>query len=325
LRIAVDIMGGDQSPSVLFQGIELAAEASGCKHEFLALAEKQVLSSLSSPSSLISFFETGPSIGMDASPFSARNHKDSSMAIGLAFLKERKVDAFVTTGNTGALVVNSKLHLSHIEGISKPGLLAKLPSRQGPIALIDAGALLRIDANSLLQFALMGAIYQHTLFQKKEVRVGLLNIGSERSKGTDIVQNAFKEIQKFTELDSNFPIKINFLGNIEAREVFEGKAEVIVTDGFTGNIFLKSSEGTSEFILNFIKNLMPDDALSGTQLNKAFHYQEYPGAVLSGVNGLVIKSHGHSTAHSFHLSIMEAIFLGELKLTENTQKLLLSL
>ena len=109
------------------------------------------------------------------------------MAIGLAFLKERKVDAFATTGNTGALVVNSKLHLSHVEGISKPGLLAKLPSRQGPIALIDAGALLRIDVNSLLQVALMGVIYQHTLFQKKEVRVGLLNIGSERSKGTDIV------------------------------------------------------------------------------------------------------------------------------------------
>ncbi len=315
MRIAVDIMGGDQSPPVLFQGIQLAAKASGKENTFVALAEKEISSSLSE-SSNITFVNTGPSIEMETSPFSARDRKDSSMAVGLAMLKNREVDAFVTTGNTGALVINARLYLSFIQGISRPGLLAKLPSIRGPIALIDAGALLRFSASSLLQFALMGAIYQNAIFHKKEVRIGLLNIGSERSKGTDEVQKAFDAILACAETNP-LPFKINFLGNIEAREVFEGKADVIVSDGFTGNVFLKSSEGTSEFILNFIKEMMPESQLSNDYLNKAFHYHEYPGAVLCGVDGVVIKSHGHSTAHSFHLSILEAISLSQVQLSES--------
>jgi glycerol-3-phosphate acyltransferase PlsX len=231
------------------------------------------------------------------------------MAQGLSMLAANEVDAYVTTGSTAALVIKSRKQLSLIEGVDKPGLLATLPSQAGPISLIDAGAIVRVGIPSIIQFAKLASIYQHLCFGKRKVKVGLLNIGRERSKGTGEVQQAFSELESYQS--DNLTCNFDFIGNIEAREVFEGNVDVVVTDGFTGNVFLKSTEGTSAFILNYLSQILPQDVLQQANLRQAFHYQEYPGALLCGVNKLVIKSHGYSTAQGFFESIKEAANLAE--------------
>ncbi len=304
LHIAVDIMGGEQSPLILFEAAceALALLPHGSK--ITVLCEKNVVDPSKAPSSL-QIIESGPSIMMDDSPlFAARSKKDSSMTKGLQLVARKEADALVTTGNTGALVLNSRLQLSFLPHISKPALLAALPSVRGSIALIDAGALVRFQKECIAQFALMGAVYQHALFMKDVVTIGLLNIGHEQEKGRDEVREALSYIsQELAKHPLSF--QVEFIGNLEARDVFTGRCDVVVTDGFTGNIFLKASEGTSAFILNYLRSDANCSSIA-KEAKKFFCYQEYPGAVLCGVDGLVLKSHGDSTAQAFVMSIKEA-------------------
>jgi glycerol-3-phosphate acyltransferase PlsX len=251
---------------------------------------------------------------MEESPLLAlRRKKQSSLCVGLRLVKEGKLDALVSAGNTGALVSASKMILGTFRDISRPALLALMPTKKRPVAVLDVGANLQAKASQLVQFAHLGAAYQKAR-GISDPRIGILNIGSEASKGTSEIRLAYKELSKLPA----------FAGNIEGKSVFDGDVDVLVTDGFTGNIFLKTAEGIANLVLDRLHARIPHppffpkvDAtlrapLSEIQahlddLQRHLHYAEYPGALLCGVKGAVVKCHGYSTPEAFANGIRGAI------------------
>ena len=224
-------------------------------------------------------------ISMDDHPLhSLRLKKDATMYMGLKALKEGNIDALVSCGNTGALVAGA-YHFLKPSGT--PALLTLLPTEKTPVAVLDVGASIEWDADTLLSFAHLGREYQKAMGVKNPT-VGLLNIGIEETKGNKKHIEAYALLEKEKET-------IQFAGNIEGRDVFEGVVDVIVTDGFTGNILLKTAEGVSSFLLNRITEKLPQEPVSQgvlEQLEKDTNYAEYPGAVLMGLEKPVIKCHG---------------------------------
>lgn len=257
-------------------------------------------------------FKNGPNyveaptfISMDESPLSAiRRKKDSSLCIGLRLLKEKKIGALISAGNTGALVAGSKLILGNLKGILRPALLAVIPTKKQPVAVLDVGANVDVKASHLIQFAHLGAAYSKVKGIDKP-RVGLLNIGSEEMKGTSELRAAYKKLA--AQRDHSF----DFIGNVEGKSAFEGNVDVLITDGFSGNIFLKTSEGIASLILDRFHSLLdPKEAIRLApriqDLQRHLHYAEYPGAMLAGANGIVIKCHGYSTPQAFLNAVLEA-------------------
>ncbi len=245
-------------------------------------------------------------IGMEEHPLLAlRKKKNASINVGMRLLKEGKLDALVSAGNTGALVSSAKMILSTLPKILRPCLMTLMPTKKNPVAVLDVGANVQVKATHLIQFAQLGAAYQKTRGIKKP-KVGLLNIGSEALKGTSELRLAYHELQKISSFQ--------FAGNIEGKSVFDGDVDVLVTDGFTGNVFLKTAEGIASLILDRIQG-------SASELKKfhSLHYSEYPGALLAGVRGIVIKCHGYSTVQGFMNGVLGAIDLAK---EEFVQKLL---
>jgi len=224
-----------------------------------------------------------------------RKKRDSSLFIGLESLKHEKVDALITCGNTGALIAGAHHLLDTIDSIKRPALIALLPTKKDPVAVLDVGANVTCDSNMLVQFALMGRAYQQARGIVNPI-VGMLNIGEEESKGRKELREAYTLLEKAKETTS-------FAGNIEGREAFDGSVDVLVTDGFTGNIFLKTAEGVSSFILSQFEAVLPPDT-AFEQLERVANYAEYPGALLCGLNQLVIKCHGASNG----LAVKNALF-----------------
>lgn len=248
-------------------------------------------------------------ITMEDDPLLAvRRKKHSSLAIGIQQLKEYKIDAFITGGNSGALLAQSAITLEKLPGIDRPAFLTMIPTKLEPVAVLDVGANVEASAEHLLQFAQMGIAYQKSR-GTSQPKVGLLNIGEEKKKGTQEVRKAYDLLQK---LNLQSPIEDPiFLGNIEGRNVFHGEMDVLVTNGFTGNIFLKTAQGIAGFILEQMQNLGPLEKIPGLQsilqtLRHRLHYAEYSGALLCGINGIVIKCHGESPPESFLNSIHSA-------------------
>ncbi len=230
-----------------------------------------------------------------------RRKKQASLCVGLRLLKEGKLDAFVSAGNTGALVSAAKMILGTFQGISRPALLALMPTKKRPVAVLDVGANLRAKAPQIVQFARLGAAYQKARGIETP-RIGILNIGSEASKGTAEIRLAYKALAKY-------PF---FAGNIEGKSVFDGEVDVLVTDGFTGNVFLKTAEGIASLVLDRLHAHIPERALKELQLHlddlqRHLHYAEHPGALLCGVKGTVVKCHGYSTPEAFANGIRGAI------------------
>lgn len=222
-------------------------------------------------------------ITMDDDPISAvRKKKNASLNIALRLLKEGKIDALVSCGNTGALLVGALSTLSLIPGVSRPALITLFPTKKNPVAVLDVGANVTCKSEHLYQWAKMGIAFQKSCGIPSPT-VGLLNIGTEETKGREELQQAYALL--------NGDPQISFVGNIEGREVFQGKVDVLVTDGFTGNVFLKTAEGLSAFILEKLEK--------NTETYPEFDYATYPGALLCGVNGLVIKSHGEFNEKAF--------------------------
>lgn len=256
-------MGNDHSPSALLDAIRTIPTEKGV--ELVPIESSEI-------------------VQMDDSPISAlRKKKNASMFAGLRMLKMGQLDAFVSAGNSGALVLGSKLILSTLPGITRPAFLSYVPARKHPVAVLDLGANIQCKAEHLVQFALMATAYLQTMGVTTP-KIGLLNIGEEPIKGTSELRLAYHLLQTY----ENPPFK--FAGNIEGKSVFDGDVEALVTDGFTGNIFLKTAEGMASLILD----QMPKDPLFA-HLKKNLHYAEYPGALLLGVKGLVVKSHGYSS------------------------------
>ncbi len=254
------------------------------------------------------FQSAADSIAMEENPLAAlRKKKGASLCVGLRLLKEGKIDAFVSAGNTGALVTASKMILSPLPNVLRPALLALMPTKKRPVAVLDVGANVQVKAAHLVQFAFLGAAYLQSRGHAHP-SVGLLNIGAEALKGTSELRLAYHELQTLQKPP------FRFAGNIEGKSVFDGEVDALVTDGFTGNVFLKTAEGIANLILDRMHTALSKEAIHnlGPQfldLQKHLHYAEYPGALLAGVRGIVIKCHGYSTPQAFVSGVRGAIDL----------------
>jgi glycerol-3-phosphate acyltransferase PlsX len=240
-----------------------------------------------------------------------RTKKDSSMMAGIHRLKEHALDALITAGNSGALLAAASLYLPLLPSIERPGFIALMPTKEEPIAVIDVGANVDVNPEHFLQFAKMGIAYQKSRGIARPT-VGLLNIGEEKKKGTLKHRKAHELLRGLnSKALLGAPV---FIGNIEGRDAFCGAINVLVTDGFTGNVFLKTSEGIASFILDQMEHLealsaIPEVKSRIARLKSRLHFAQYPGALLCGIEGIVIKCHGASTPDAFIHSIHGASHL----------------
>src|SRR5579872_1012908 len=304
LCIGVDLMGGDNPPNLLLDEILGVAHSFPNGVGFLLIGSPEY----EKRARPLSYLATHEIIGMEEHPLQAlRRKRGASLCVGMRLLKEGKIDALVSAGNTGALVSAAKMILSTLPGILRPSLLALMPTKKNPVAVLDVGAGVQAKAAHLVQFALIGAAYQKARGIETP-SIGILNIGSEPLKGTSELRQAYHLLQTF----SNPPFR--FVGNIEGKTVFDGEVDVIVTDGFTGNVFLKTAEGIASLILDRLHAHIPMADIKKIQpqiedLQRHLHYAEYPGALLAGVKGIVIKCHGYSSPRAFANGIRGAIHL----------------
>lgn len=255
-------------------------------------------------------FEVCPEvIEMDDAPLTAiRRKKNSSMVTGMRQLRDGVLDAFVSAGNTGALIASGTILLPMLPGVERPALLAMLPTRKGFVAVVDVGGNVSCKPAHLVQFARMGAAYLRSYGVTHTPTVGLLNIGEESKKGTQEAREAYEMLQEACASEAD---GMTFVGNVEGREVFQGKVDVLVTDGFTGNIFLKTAEGVSFFILDYLHDAFAED--SDPRLDNVIRtlhgivdYDEYPGAIVSGVDRILIKCHGSSSSRAMRRGLIGA-------------------
>lgn len=308
IRVGLDLMGGDNAPGALLQMLKNLEFPESTKLVLIGTSEYKT--------SAFDYVVAPTFIEMDESPLSAlRRKKDASLCIGLRLLKEGIIDAFVSSGNTGALVSAAKMILGTFPGILRPALLAQLPTKKGPLAVLDVGANVQVKATHLVQFALLGAAFCRASGTAHPT-VGLLNIGSEAMKGTSELRLAYQAIAKQSA--------IQFAGNIEGKSVFEGDVDVLITDGFTGNVFLKTAEGIASLILDRFGSLLPPDEYRKLSpqirdLQRRLHYAEYPGAVLAGIRGIVIKCHGYSTPQAIVNAVLGAIDLARGDFLQSTE------
>jgi glycerol-3-phosphate acyltransferase PlsX len=325
LRIGIDLMGSDRSPIVLFEAVLQAAELLDASSSLVVLATREVVDEISrhhpsfagSPSKGKILFHVVPDfIAMNDEPlFAIRHKKNSSLIVGIRLLKKRHIEAFVTAGNTGALIASATLSLPMLPGIKRPALLAVLPTQSGSVAVIDVGGNVSCKAHHLVQFAHMGAAYQRCNLGLEAPKVGLLNIGVESKKGTSEVRQAYQILQSQSQelVAQGLLPRMHFFGNVEGREVFQGKVDVLVTDGFSGNVLLKTTEGLSLFIFDsLLENYSGSTEAFKQSLNEMrqyFNYAEYPGAILCGVDGIIVKCHGNSSAKAMFNSLKGAIQL----------------
>ena len=299
MRIGLDAMGGDKAPECTVKGAVLAAEELGY-HMTLIGAESAIrkeLQGISYPEDKISVINTTQAIGMDEpAALSVRKKRDSSIVRGADMLKKGTFDAFVSAGNTGAVVCAATLSLRLLPGVDRPGIAVILPTLIKPCIVIDVGANIDPKPLHLLQYGIMGDAYAKHILARKNPVIGLLNIGEEETKGTDFV----KEVH--TMLSES---RLNFIGNIEPRDLYRGKADVVLCDGFVGNVLLKVSEGfadaASELLRRELKKSHLITKLGAVMLlpifksiKKQIDAAEYGGAPLMGVDGSVIIAHGAS-------------------------------
>lgn len=314
MKILIDIMSGDNAPlQTLLGACAAAAEYSGEK--FVFIGDEQIMRSVASENGInidrdnIEIVQSNGVVTMEDSPLSVvREKKDSSMGVGLKMLAEGLGDAFVSAGNTGALHAGSTLIVRRIKGVQKSAIGSVIPYAN-PTLLIDSGANIEINPPAYVQFAHMGTVYMKKMFGLENPRVGLLNIGAEECKGTKTVVEAYK-LLKAEE-------GINFVGNVEGKEIPFGACDIIVADGFSGNILLKLTEGCASFFVSKIKGIFMANAFtklsavgvkSGLKnLKKELNASEYGGAPILGLSRTVIKAHGGSDAYAIKNAIRQAI------------------
>lgn len=325
MKIAIDAMGGDYAPQEMVKGALLAIENEKNIELILVGDEEKInreLENLSADKNKFRIIHATEVIGFDEQPTVAiRKKKNSSIVVGLNLVKNKEADAFVSAGSTGALLAGGLFILGRIKGVSRPALTVFIPTPKGNPMLLDVGANSDLKAKSLREFAIMGALYAEKIVGKKNPKVALLNNGSEEGKGSELTKEAYKMIASQSE--------INFIGNIEGRDIPEATADVIVTDGFTGNVYIKTAEGVANIIMSTLKEsflssfkgkvaalLMKNDL---RKLKSTFNSEEIGGAPFLGVDGILIKAHGNSNAFAFSNAIfqakraLEAKYIDELK------------
>ncbi|MCE5319142.1 MAG: phosphate acyltransferase PlsX [Parachlamydia sp.] len=331
MRIGVDLMGGDTSPDNLFDAVIQAMKVYDASFTFVVLATPDVIHRVKEKvptphtGAQVEFCFAQDVITMCDEPLAAvRRKKRASLIVGMRQFKKRRIDALVSVGNTGALIVAATLSLPLLPGIKRPALLATLPTEKGQVSVIDVGGSITCKAHHLVQFAHMGAAYQRCSQGIDRPRVGLLNIGVESQKGTQELRHAYQILAASQE--EGREEGMIFSGNIEARAVLQGSVDVLVTDGFSGNVLLKSIEGASAFILQVLADRQQrTEGLKEClkELKAQFSTEEYPGAILCGVEGVVVKCHGNATSRAFFHGIQGAITLVQRQLIEQLKLLCL--
>ncbi len=328
-RIIVDVMGGDKAPEEMIKGVCLAAEETEAEYILVGDREQMLAAANENGLSLDRFeiIHTPVVITMEDDPISVtRGKADSSMSMGLRLLAEGQGDAFVSTGNTGALFTGANLIVRKIKGLRRPAIAAVLPM-QPPVLLLDSGANITVTAEYLEQFALMGSAYMKKVMGVENPRVGLLNNGAEETKGNEVQIEAYKKLSANPEL--------NFVGNIEGNRVMHDACDVLVADGFSGNILLKTMEGMGKLMLKTLRNLFTTNVKTKLayglvkphlkDVKKNFDAGEFGGAPILGISKPVIKAHGSSDAKAFKNAIRQAIAYSETDLTEDISNAMASL
>lgn len=322
IRIAVDAMGGDHAPKSILEGCQLALDTYK-DIELLVVGNKEKITPYLTESKRVTIIHTETVIESEDSPVKAvRRKKDASMVLTVKLVKEGKADAAVSAGNTGALMTAGLLTVGRTKGIERPALSPMLPTLNGDgFLLLDVGANMEAKPDHLVQYAIMGDIYMKKVRGLEKPRIGLLNVGAESGKGTELAKSTYEELQK---------LPLNFIGNVEARDLLEGAADVVVCDGFSGNLVLKSIEGTAlslfsllrEELTSSLKNKLAAGVLkpSFKRVKEKMDYSEYGGAGLFGLNAPVIKAHGSSNDRSFFSALKQAKVMHDEAVIETIRK-----
>lgn len=315
MKIIVDAFGGDNAPLEIIKGSMLASREydvdiilTGDRDEIEACAKENSIdlkrTQIVDAKGVITMHDDAKSV--------LKEKADSSMAAGFRLLNDGSGDAFVSAGNTGAITVGATLITKRIKGIKRPAIASVMPSAKKPILLMDCGANAECRAEFLYQFGLMGDLYMKHILKYENPRIALANNGVEETKGTPLVREAYELMKK---------APYNFIGNIEGRQIPFGDADVIVADGFTGNLILKMYEGVAKVLMNgikdaFMKNIFSKLSYLGVKnglddMKKQFDYKEYGGAVMLGVKKPVVKAHGSADANTFKNAIKQAVWFLE--------------
>ncbi|TRZ48956.1 phosphate acyltransferase PlsX [bacterium] len=311
MKIIVDAMGGDHAPRVVVEGAIAAVKEYNVEVVLVGNESeiKGFLKKFGYSSDKISIYHTEEVIEMhESAATSVRRKRKSSIVIGLNLVKEGIGGAFFSAGNTGAVVCAATLGLGLLPGIERPGISIIVPTLKGPSMVIDVGANIDAKPIHLLQYGIMADVYFRHILNKPEPKVGILNIGEEESKGTDFI----KETRELFEKS-----RLNFIGNVEGKDLFSGKSDIVVCDGFVGNVALKVTESVVQTMQVFLKRQLLASSLLGklgilflkpsfSRFKKEMDYSEYGGAPLLGVNGVVIIGHGRSNAKAIKNAIRVA-------------------
>ena len=319
MKIILDAMGGDNAPDANIKGAIKAVNK--VKAEIILVGKEEVIRSkikefygkeMEEISDRLKIHNATETIEMEDQPTVAIKHKkDSSMVVGFKMLKENEGDVFISAGNSGALLAGATLIVGRIKGIDRPALAGILPAYKSQLLLMDCGSNTNCKPINLLQFAQMSSIYLRNTFGIEKPAIGLLNIGTEETKGNELIKESYKLLKEKAE-----ELNINFVGNVEGRDAFSGQLDILITDGFTGNIFLKTVEGFGKFIKKTLTESLKKNILSviGSlpalpsikRFGKMVDYKEYGGALFLGVNKPVVKAHGSSDEKLFEYTIKQA-------------------
>ena len=322
MRVAVDAMGGDKAPHEIVKGSVLAAQQFPDSEILLVGDEKAIrheLDSYGTTPKNITIHHASQVVSMDdPATYSIRQKTNSSITRSVELVANGEAAAVVSAGHTGATVAASTMHLRTLKGVRRPGIAVPFPTRHGTCLFIDVGANIACKPIHLFQYGVMATIFSKYIFGVKDPKVGLLNIGEEDAKGNDLAK------ETFTLLSNSH---LNFVGNVEGREIFDGKADIVVCEGFVGNVMLKFGEGLSMSLLSTIKaeamksfwtklGLLLCKPAFGT-LRAKMDFTEYGGVPLLGVNGVCIICHGRSDSKAIKNAIRVALQLSENKINEH--------
>lgn len=325
MKIIVDAMGGDNAPLEIIKGSMLAVDEYGID-ELVLLGDEAVINNCVKDNGIA--FKNTRIVNCtqvidncDDAKAVLRGKPDSSMAVGFKLLNDGEGDAFVSAGNTGAITVGATLITKRIKGVKRPAIASVMPSAAKPFVLMDCGANAECKSEYLCQFGLLGSVYMQNIFGVQNPTVALANNGTEETKGTPVVKEAYQMMK-------NAPY--NFIGNIEGRQIPFGDADVVVADGFTGNLILKTYEGVAKVLMQGIKDAFYKNTLSKlsylgvrsgiNDMKAQFDYKEYGGAVMLGVKKPVIKAHGSADARCFKNAIKQAVMFLKTDLINKIEK-----
>ncbi len=310
ITIAVDAMGGEQSPLKVLKGTEIFLKNKKEVKIILFGDEDKINFNIKRDNIQLNNYEiinTSDNVKDDDNASTIlRSRKNSSIYKGLEFTKNKKNTGFVSAGNTAAIMILSRLHLGMIEGIDRPAICSLVPNKYNYSIMLDLGANVTVTPSNLLQFAIMGFCYFSNINKIKEPKIGILNIGTENNKGLEFLQEA-------AELISNSFLKKYFIGFIEPNKITSGYCDIIISDGYTGNIMLKSAEGISDFIISNLRSMFNKSLLNKIaykiiesdikKIKNQVNPEIYNGATLIGLNGISIKSHGNASPLAFSYAL----------------------